>query len=36
VRIGSALSSTVDGNGNSLYGANAISGFVLDHAQYNT
>src|SRR5207237_3586661 len=30
VRIGSSLSSVVDGNGNSLYGANAISGIVLD------
>ena len=37
VRIGSALSSTVDGNGNSLYGgANAVSGFVLDQTQYNS
>jgi hypothetical protein len=36
VRIGSALSSVVDGNGNSLYGKNAISGFVLDQTQYNS
>jgi len=36
VRIGSSLSSTVDGNGNSLYGKNGISGFVLDQTQYNT
>jgi trimeric autotransporter adhesin len=36
VRIGSALSSVVDGNGNSLYGAKSISGFVLDQTQYNT
>jgi trimeric autotransporter adhesin len=36
VRIGSGLTSVVDGNGNSLYGANAISGFVLDQTQYNS
>jgi hypothetical protein len=36
VRIGSSLSSVVDGNGNSLYGANAISGFVLDQTRYNS
>jgi len=34
VRIGSALSSVVDGNGNSLYGGKSISGFVLDQTQY--
>ena len=36
VRIGSSFSSVVDGNGNSLYGANAISGFVLDQTRYNS
>ena len=30
VRIGSNLASVADGNGNSLYGSSAISGFVLD------
>ncbi len=30
VSLSSAVSSTVDGAGNSLYGGNAISGFVLD------
>ena len=35
VRVGSAVSSTVDGAGNSLYGANAISGFVVDQTQFN-
>ena len=33
VRIGSNLGSVVDGNGNSLYGSSAISGFVLDQTQ---
>ena len=33
VRIGSNLTSVADGNGNSLYGTNAISGFVLDQTQ---
>ena len=33
VRIGSNLTSAADGNGNSLYGSNAISGFVLDQTQ---
>jgi len=33
VRIGSNLGSAVDGNGNSLYGSSAISGFVLDQTQ---
>src|SRR4029077_5877466 len=36
VRIGSAVTSVVDGTGNSLYGTNAISGYVLDQTQYNT
>jgi hypothetical protein len=36
VRIGAALTSTVDGNGNSLYGTNAIQGFVLNQTQYET
>ncbi len=36
VRIGSSLTSVVDGAGQSLYGSNAISGFVLDQTQYNT
>jgi trimeric autotransporter adhesin len=36
VRIGSSLTSVVDGNGNSLYGGRAISGFVLDQTQYNS
>jgi hypothetical protein len=36
VRIGSSFTSVVDGSGNSLYGKNAISGFVLDQTQYNT
>ena len=37
VRVGSAVSSTVDGAGNSLYGGpNAISGFVLDQTQFNS
>jgi len=35
VRIGSSFTSVVDGNGNSLYGGSAISGFVLDQTQYN-
>jgi trimeric autotransporter adhesin len=30
MRLGSAVATTVDGNGNSIYGGNAISGFVLD------
>ena len=34
IRIGSSLTSVVDGNGNSLYGANSISGFVLDQTEY--
>ena len=33
VRIGSNLASVPDGNGNSLYGSSAISGFVLDQTQ---
>jgi trimeric autotransporter adhesin len=33
VRIGSNLTSVADGNGNSLYGSSAISGFVLDQTQ---
>ena len=32
VRLGSAVGTTVDANGNSFYGGNAISGFVLDQA----
>jgi hypothetical protein len=35
VRLGSAVSSTVDGAGNSLYGANAISGFVVDQTAFS-
>ena len=35
VRLGSAVSSTIDGAGNSLYGSNAISGFVLDQTAYS-
>ncbi|HEY8871559.1 MAG TPA: hypothetical protein VIM52_00900, partial [Stellaceae bacterium] len=34
VRVGSDVSSTVDGAGNSFYGANSISGFVLDQTQF--
>lgn len=33
-RIGSAASSTVDGNGNSFYGGGGISGFVVDQTAY--
>jgi hypothetical protein len=33
VRIGANLASVADGNGNSLYGTNGISGFVLDQTQ---
>jgi hypothetical protein len=33
VRIGSNFTSVADGNGNSLYGSSAISGFVLDQTQ---
>ncbi|HVB15543.1 MAG TPA: FecR domain-containing protein [Stellaceae bacterium] len=36
VRLGSAVSSTVDGNANSLYGSNTISGFVLDQTAFNS
>jgi hypothetical protein len=32
VRLGSTVGTTVDGNGNSFYGNNTISGFVLDQA----
>ena len=32
VRIGSNLTSVADGNGNSLYGSSAVSGFVLDQS----
>src|SRR5262249_6001032 len=32
VRLGSTVNSTVDANGNSFYGANSISGFVLNQA----
>jgi hypothetical protein len=32
VRLGSTVGTTVDGNGNSFYGSNTISGFVLDQA----
>jgi hypothetical protein len=35
-RLSSAVSSTVDGAGNSFYGTNAISGFVLDQTQQNS
>jgi hypothetical protein len=35
VRLGSAVSSAVDGNGNSIYGGNSISGFVLDQTAFN-
>jgi trimeric autotransporter adhesin len=34
LRIGSNFASVVDGSGNSLYGAQAISGFVLDQTRY--
>jgi trimeric autotransporter adhesin len=33
--LNSAVSTTVDGNGNTFYGGKAISGFVLDQTQYN-
>ena len=33
-RLASAASSTVDGNGNSFYGASAVSGFVVDQTAY--
>jgi hypothetical protein len=33
VRIGANLGSVADGNGNSLYGSGAISGFTLDQTQ---
>jgi phosphatidylethanolamine-binding protein (PEBP) family uncharacterized protein len=36
VRLGSAISSTVDGNGNSFYGGNAISGFVVDQTAFSS
>jgi hypothetical protein len=39
VRLSSAVSSTLDGNGGSFYGpnnGNSISGFVLDQTQYNS
>ena len=36
VRIGSALTSVADGKGQSLYGKDAISGFVLDQTQYSS
>ncbi len=36
VRVGSSVSSTVDGNGNSFYGGNTISGFVLDQTAYDS
>jgi len=36
VGLRSAVASTVDGAGNSFYGSNAISGFVLDQTQYNS
>jgi hypothetical protein len=36
VRIGSSFASVVDGNGNSLDGGTAISGFVLDQTRYNS
>jgi hypothetical protein len=36
VRVGSTIASTVDGAGNSFYGANSISGFVLDQTQFNS
>ena len=36
VRIGSNLASVADGNGNSLYGSSAISGFVLDQTASST
>ena len=32
VRLGSTVGTTVDGNGNSFYGNNSVSGFVLDQA----
>jgi trimeric autotransporter adhesin len=32
VRLGSTVGTPVDGNGNSFYGSNSISGFVLDQA----
>ena len=35
VRLSSRVTSTVDGAGNSFYGTNAISGFVLDQTAYN-
>jgi trimeric autotransporter adhesin len=34
--ITSSASSVVDGNGNSLYGANGITGFTLDQTKYQT
>jgi trimeric autotransporter adhesin len=33
--LNSAVSTTVDGNGNTFYGSNSISGFVLDQTEYN-
>jgi trimeric autotransporter adhesin len=35
-RIQSAVSSTVDGAGNSFYGGNSITAFVLDQTAYNS
>jgi trimeric autotransporter adhesin len=35
VRLGSAVGSAVDGNGNSLYGGSGISGFVLDQTAHS-
>jgi len=34
--IASPVSSVVDGNGNSLYGTNAITGFTLDQTKFDT
>ncbi len=36
VHLSSNVTSTVDGNGNSLYGGSAISGFVLDQSATST
>ena len=36
VRVGSTVASTVDGAGNSFYGANSISGFVVDQTQFDS
>lgn len=35
-RLGSSIATVPDGNGNNLFGTNAITGFVVDQNNYNT